>query len=168
MLWKAFGNSTMSQQNVCKWYKDFKEGRERVVDLERSGRPSTTSTDDQHINKVKELVLKNHRLTVQDHTDIIEISEGSVKTILKDHLGLRKVKSRLVPKTLNFLEKVVALMCVKQCFLTIRTSSNASLREMRLEFMLTTLKQPSNQANIVLKARTDRKEHVKVVEKTRS
>ncbi|CAH2087363.1 unnamed protein product [Euphydryas editha] len=33
------------------------------------------------------------------------ISEESVKTILKDHLGLRRVKSRLVPKSLNFLEK---------------------------------------------------------------
>ena len=45
-----------------------------------------------------------------------------MKTIFKDHLVLRKVKSRLVPKTLNFLKKVVALMCVKQCFLTIRIS----------------------------------------------
>ena len=42
MLWKAFGNSAMSH----KWYKDFKEGRERVDDLERS-------TDDQHVNKKK-------------------------------------------------------------------------------------------------------------------
>ena len=55
----------MSQKNVYKWYKDFIEGRERVDDLERSGRPST-STDDQHVNKVKELVLKNRRLTVKD------------------------------------------------------------------------------------------------------
>ena len=82
-------------------------------------------------------------MTVKDLTDMIGISEGSVKTILKDHLGLLKVKSRLVPKTLNFLEKVVALMCVKQCLLTIRINSNASLREKRLGIMLTTLKQPS-------------------------
>ena len=53
-------------------------------------------------------------------------------------------------------KKVVALMYVKQCFLAIRTSSNASLREMRLEFMPTTLKQPTNQANIVLKAKPKR------------
>ena len=88
MLRKAFGNSIMSQKNVYKWYNDFKEGRERVDDLERSGRLST-STVDQHVNKVKELVLKN-RLTVKDLTDMIGISEESVKTILK---------------TLNFLEK---------------------------------------------------------------
>ena len=35
---------------------------------------------------------------------MIGISEVSVKTIVKDHLGLRKVESRLVPKTLIFLE----------------------------------------------------------------
>ena len=93
MLRKAFGNSNTSQKSVYKWYKAFKEGRERVADLECSGRPST-STDDQHVNKVKQLVLKNRRLTVKDLTNMIGISERFVKTILKDHLGLQKVKSR--------------------------------------------------------------------------
>ena len=63
------------------------------------------STADQYVNKLKELVLKNRRLTVKDLTDMIGISEATVKTILKDHLGIRKVKPGLVPKTLNFLEK---------------------------------------------------------------
>ena len=52
MLQKAFGDLSMSQKNVYKWYKDFKEGREHVVDLERPGRPST-STDEQHVNQIK-------------------------------------------------------------------------------------------------------------------
>ena len=34
-LRKAFGNTNMSQKNVYNWYKDFKEGREHVYDLER-------------------------------------------------------------------------------------------------------------------------------------
>ena len=45
MLQKAFGDLTKSQKSVYKWYKDFKEGREHVDDLERPGRPST-STDE--------------------------------------------------------------------------------------------------------------------------
>ena len=64
-----------------------------------------SAPDDHRRQQMKELVLKNRRLTVKDLTDMIAISEGSVKTNLKDHLGLRKVKSRLVPKTQNFLEK---------------------------------------------------------------
>ena len=36
---------------------------------------------------------------------MVGISFGSVQTILKDNLGLRRVNSRLVPKFLNFFEK---------------------------------------------------------------
>ena len=43
-----------------------------------------------------------------------------MQTILKDHLVLRRVKSRLVPNFLNFFEKEH----VKQCFLTIKASTN--------------------------------------------
>ena len=90
----------------CEIYANcnFNDKCKLVDDLERSGRAST-STDDQHVNKVKEFVPKNRPLTVKDLADMIEISEGSVKSILKDHLVLRKVKSRLVLKTLNFWEK---------------------------------------------------------------
>ena len=90
MLQKAFGDLTMSQKNVYKWYKDFKEGRERVDDLVRPGRPST-STDGQHVNQIKGLVRKNRRLTIRDLVDTIAISRGSLNAVSKDILGRQLV-----------------------------------------------------------------------------
>ena len=50
-------------------------------------------------------MLANRRLTTRELADMVGISNGSAHTILKDVLGLRKVKSPMVPKSLNFLEK---------------------------------------------------------------
>ena len=81
---------TISQKNVYKWYKDFKEGRERIDDLERPGRP-LTSIDEQHVDQIKELVHKNRRLAIRDLADTIGISRGSLNTVSKDILGRQLV-----------------------------------------------------------------------------
>ena len=90
MLQKAFGDLTMSQKNVYKRCIDFKEGRERVDDLERPKRPST-STVEQYVNQIKELVHENSRRTMRDLANTIGISRGSPNTVSKDILGRQPV-----------------------------------------------------------------------------
>ena len=51
------------------------------------------------------LQLMTTILTIRELVDMVGISFASVQTILKDHLCLRRVKSHLVPKFLNFFEK---------------------------------------------------------------
>ncbi|KYN10054.1 hypothetical protein ALC57_17743, partial [Trachymyrmex cornetzi] len=104
MLTVAYGESTLSKKNVYKWYKLFQEGRENVNDEPRSGRPSTSKTDE-NVQEVKEIVLKNRRITIREIADDLNISFGSCQSILTDVLGMTRVSAKFVPKLLNFDQK---------------------------------------------------------------
>ncbi|XP_037930790.1 protein GVQW3-like [Teleopsis dalmanni] len=104
MVQKAYGDSTMSRTQAFEWYKSFKEGREVIEDLPRSGRPSTSNTEE-NVAKIKKIVLDDRRMTEREIARDLNISNGSVHHILHDILGMRGVVAQLVPKHLNFLQK---------------------------------------------------------------
>ena len=85
-------------------YNAFKEGREILVDIPRSRRPWTSSTDE-NIEKVKEIVLGNRHSSLREIAHDLNISHDSVRSIFIDILGKRRVAARLVPKELNFFQK---------------------------------------------------------------
>jgi len=103
MLTAAFGESTLSKKNVYKWYKLFTEGREDVNDDARSGRPSTSITDE-NVEEVKKIVMENRRIT-REVVEDVSISVGSYHTIFSDVLGMKRVAAKFVPKLLNFDQK---------------------------------------------------------------
>jgi len=55
-----YGQSTMSQRKVYEWVERFKSGRSRVTDEGRSGRPSTSRTQD-HKRSRKVFSLQEYR-----------------------------------------------------------------------------------------------------------
>ena len=80
-----------------RWVKAFKAGKFSVKDDTRPGRPKTSVTK-ANIAAVKIVVDQDARLSVKDIASCNGISEGSVQTILKKRLGLRKVCARWVPQ----------------------------------------------------------------------
>ena len=95
----------MSKTQVYDRYKSLKEGREEVNDLPRSGRPST-SPSEENVDKIKEMVLENRYNSLQEIAQEMNMSHETSHHILVYVLGMRKVAARLVPKDLNFFQKV--------------------------------------------------------------
>ena len=92
----AFGESTMSRTQVQFWYNHrFKEG---LVDVNEDARPE----HDENIKAVKKIILDNHRITIREVADNVNISFGSYQTIFTDVLGTKRAAAKIVTKLQNF------------------------------------------------------------------
>ena len=69
LLQEVYGEDAMSRPRVFEWHKRFASGRETVQDDPKSGRPSSTRTDE-NIEKVDELVRSDRRMTVPSWSKI--------------------------------------------------------------------------------------------------
>ncbi|XP_053995846.1 uncharacterized protein LOC128885687 [Hylaeus anthracinus] len=94
MLQKCYGEYTLSRTQVFEWHKAFSEGREVVENLPHVSR-SSTSVNDDNIEKVKEIVLGNRRVGIREITEITEafnIIYGSTQHIVVDVLAKHETK----------------------------------------------------------------------------
>ena len=98
MLQQAFGDKCMSQTQCFEWCSHFRTGRTSMDEDPRSGRPST-STDDVHIDAVRDLILQNRCLTIREIAEDVGISFGSCQAILTEKLNMRCVAAKFVQCT---------------------------------------------------------------------
>ena len=101
MLIVAFGESTMSTIQDQLWYNRFKEGREDVNDNARTGRPST-STADENIETVKKIILDNRRIDIGELADNVGILFGSCQPVFRDVLGMKHATRKICFKIAKF------------------------------------------------------------------
>ena len=100
MLVQVYGDSAMKKTAVYKLVKRFYEGRESVIDEERSGRPATSRTEE-NIAKVRQIVRENCQLTVRSIGEQVNIDRETVRKILTEDLDMRKMCAKMVPKELT-------------------------------------------------------------------
>ena len=96
----VYGFSAPSYAQVKFWVGEFKRGRTSLEDEARSGRP-LDATNKEMCKKVWDLVYYDRRIQVEEIVQALGISHGSVKTILHDRLGMRKLTAYWVPKSLS-------------------------------------------------------------------
>jgi hypothetical protein len=64
LIKQAYGENALSRTRVFEWYARFRDGRENLVDDERSGRPTAVRTPGM-IETVRELILTDCRMTLR-------------------------------------------------------------------------------------------------------
>ena len=104
-LAEAYGVATPSRTMVFKWYKVFKEGQENVEDDPHSGKP-LSSTNDQNVEVVVAVMAKDRRLSVRMIAEETGLDKNAVHGIITEHLHvLRKICPKVVPKNLPVEQK---------------------------------------------------------------
>ena len=87
-----------------KWYSRYENGYESVIDEQRSGRP--TSITSQKVQEIKELLDKDRRITVREVSLRVDCSVGtfyiSYQQVLNRDLlrAMRKKRAPLLPTML--------------------------------------------------------------------
>ena len=83
-------DSTSLETMIKKWYADFKCGCTDTNDAKCSGHPNSEVVPE-NTKKLHKLVLVDHKLKLHEIAEELMISEGSIFTILPEHLSMRKL-----------------------------------------------------------------------------
>ena len=100
----VYGDSSPKYSTVAKWSAEFKCGRDSLEDDPRPGHPADVISQEM-IDRVERLMLNNRRIKVAELASECDISNGSVYTIIHEHLSMSKVSAMWVPRNLNMQDR---------------------------------------------------------------
>jgi hypothetical protein len=106
LLQKAYESDSLPRSTTFEWFKRFREGRESLEDDERSGRP-TTSRNKQTIEKVCQLVTQDRHIILRMLSVELNVSKDTIRAIMRDDLGKKKVCTKFVPHLLTPEQKTL-------------------------------------------------------------
>ena len=111
----AFRPSCLNRASVFEWHKRFKEGRESVRDDERCGRSKEVNTPEligrsvrvtilrtpELIGQIKNFMDKDRRVSIETIIAQFDVCMGTVHTIIRKELKMRKICAKFVPRVLR-------------------------------------------------------------------
>jgi len=100
MIRRAYGNEATSSVRCFEWHARFKRGRTSLEDDESLGWTSMSSTP-KNVETIWRLVHEDRRRTIKDIATIVNVSYGTVQTILTCDLNMHRVAAKFVPRLLT-------------------------------------------------------------------
>ena len=90
----------MNQTSVFEYHKRFKEARESLRDDVRCGRSKEARTPEL-IGQIKYFMDKDRRVSIETISAQFDVSVGTVNTIIREKLKMRKICTKIVPRVLR-------------------------------------------------------------------
>ena len=107
--------SVPSQASVFRWCQEFGDGsRESLEDRPRSGRPPSVYKQE-NVNIIAQLIAENPRQSLRQLSESVGCSKDSMRRIVEDNLGLRKLCSVWIPHCLSDSNKRDELNALVSC-----------------------------------------------------
>ncbi|KAJ4435632.1 hypothetical protein ANN_18248, partial [Periplaneta americana] len=97
---QVFGEDAMGVTQIKEWFNRFKDGRTSAESEQRCGRPQTARSA-AVVERVRNLVMADRRLTVREIAEEVGVSKDSAHAILRNDLNMNRVAAKFVPKLLS-------------------------------------------------------------------
>jgi hypothetical protein len=108
MLTEVYGADATKKSSVSEWHKSFKVGQEDVKDDERTECPKSHWIDE-NVEKVQKMVRSDTQLSVRMMAEELNLYRETVRKVLTEDLGMRKVSAKMVPRILSDDQKRLQL-----------------------------------------------------------
>ena len=89
-LCTQYGDNTLPRRSVYEWIEMFKTGQPSEMNVERSGRPSTSTTDEK-LEEARAIILTDRRVTIEEVALQLGISQGTAYSLGMTFLGSTKL-----------------------------------------------------------------------------
>jgi len=100
LMRQVYGYNCLSHAQIFRWYARFKSGVETIEDEARPGRPFSVCNKGL-ISKVMKQIQEERCVTVRMMADEFGVNRETIRQIVVEDLGKRKVASRFVSHALS-------------------------------------------------------------------
>ncbi|EZA58146.1 hypothetical protein X777_01874 [Ooceraea biroi] len=112
MIQEAFKEEALSRTQVYEWFRRFREGRMSLEDDPRSGRPSTSHTDE-NVDLIRQTINQDRRMTIDMLSENTGISWSACQRILTDDLKMRRIIANSFPDCSQMSKNKLVFLCVR-------------------------------------------------------
>ena len=111
----VYKDSAPSYRTVAKWVAEFKDPERGFEDAPQMGHPSTI-TADENIKTIERIVMRDRQISVRRLAEELGIPKTTIHEIMNDHMGIKKVCTRWVPKLFTPIQRANRVHCVVNSF----------------------------------------------------